>query len=310
MKILVTGATGFIGKAIAKSLLSQGHKVYGLVRNPLKAQRLSHLGIQLIKADISDKKSLLALPDFFEVIVHSAGYVGEDKKKLYLSNVLGTENICWWAVKANVKRFLHISSVAVVSGHNKIPLTEELPYWATNNYGYSKIEAEKIVLSYAQNGLSTVILRPAMVYGVGEPHLLELLLFLLRFRLLPVPNKGKNKWHLVDIKLVCQTVIKTLENKEIVNRPFFVADFEVLTAKEIFKALAEGIKAPCPILLSTSATKMLAKLPFIGKRVNLFLKDRVYDTSRLQQLGVKPIGSVYESLQEVAKAYREGIKKD
>jgi nucleoside-diphosphate-sugar epimerase len=290
---------------VVSALLEEGHAVSALVRRTSKADFLRKQNVRLVCGDITDSASLDAIQGTFDAIVHSAAYVADrDWDRLYRTNVTGTENICKLALRLGVDRLVYMSSVAVVSANPQVPLTDDLPYAASNLYGRSKIEAEKIVVAYRQKGLRSAVLRPSMVYGEGEPHLLGTIIFLLRWRLLPIPNEGKNTWHLSYVRTVADAVALALRNDEALHGAFFVADREVLTAGQVLSVLAEVIGAARPFVLSKTLTSALVSIPYVGRKLSLFLKDRVYDVGRLQRMGLQPRLSAQEALRRTAASYR------
>ncbi len=189
MKLLVTGATGFIGGKLVAKLVEDGHDVTCLVRKTSKTASLKKSGASLAVADIIDKSSVDGLfgrlcPD---AVFHSAADVmGKDEKSQFSVNVRGTRNIADACLKYKTKKLIHVSSIAVINGNSGVPLKDDMPYGAMNAYGRSKIEAERIVLGCREKGLSVSVIRPCMVYGEGEPHLLDRIFELVRRRLLPV----------------------------------------------------------------------------------------------------------------------------
>ncbi|MCX5708530.1 MAG: NAD(P)-dependent oxidoreductase [Candidatus Omnitrophica bacterium] len=240
MKVLVTGATGFIGGNIVEDLVKEGHEVFALVRKTSSMDHLASLGVKFVFGDITDKDSLYAITGKFDAVFHCAAYVGDKNwKKLKSVNIGGTESVCKLALRLSVERLIYLSSVAVVSGHFQVPLTEDLSYSATNLYGESKIEAERIVWDFRRKGLPSAILRPSMVYGENEPHLLKSILFLIKHRLFPIVGGGKNKLHLSYVKNVSQAAIMALHNEGFLKGVYFVADKEILTAGEIYSLMAQ-----------------------------------------------------------------------
>jgi len=299
--ILITGATGFIGKYLVELLYERGARnIYCLIRNSKKAEALKPYGVNLVYGDITDKNSLKKLFDYkIDIIFHCAACVeNKNSKLLHKVNVEGTINICELSMQLGIERMVYLSSVAVISGNKDTPLVEDLPYKATNLYGESKIEAEKEVFKYRARGLRVVILRPCMVYGAGEPHMMKLLIFLLKYRLFPLLNQGRNKFHLVYVKNVVEAMVFSLNDEDFLNGTFFIADKDVLTSYEVFNIMSEAARAPKPVILSHRSQKFLILLPYIGKKLKFFLKDRVYSTKRIESLGFAMPYSSRESLIE------------
>ena len=245
IRILITGATGFIGSYLVRDLISRGYRnISIIVRKTSNISIFEKYNLNLIYADITNKKEVLTINESIDVIYHCAGYVGnKSKETLYKVNVVAVENICNLALKLKVKKLIHLSSVAVISGNLDVPLVEELPYKATNPYGESKLVAEKLVLRFRDKGLNIVIVRPCMVYGKGEPHLLSFIFKILKLGVFPLLNKGRAKFHLVYVKNVTDFLIGCMEKEAAVNNIFFIADKEVLTANQVFSIIAQNIKA-------------------------------------------------------------------
>ena len=308
MNILVTGATGFIGRFLTQRLcLDNQNNIFCLVRKGSKnIKYLMPFKVKFIYADITEESFIEEIKDLnLDVIFHCAGYVGNKRKKLYKVNVLGTKNICELALRLNIKKMVYLSSVAVVSGNRNLPLVEDLPYKATNLYGVSKIEAEKVVLDYRKKGLKTIILRPCMVYGESEPHMLGLILFLLKHRLFPLIDEGKYKLHLLYVKNLVEAMIFSLSKEEFTQSTFFVADKEVLTLKEIADIFVKTIKAKPPFRIPSYLKPVLLNLPFLGKRLKFFLKDRIYSIKKLLSLGFKHLYSAELGLRRSAEFWLE-----
>ncbi|MFA6216876.1 MAG: NAD(P)-dependent oxidoreductase [Candidatus Omnitrophota bacterium] len=298
MKLLVTGATGFIGRYLVEALVRENHEVSALARETSKVDFLKQQGIDCITGDVSVERSLRpVLGRKFDAIFHCAGYVlNDDWKKLHRINVVGTENVCALGLKLGVERLVYLSSVAVVSGNDVSPLKEDLPYSATNLYGLSKLDAESKVVEFRKRGLRVAIVRPCMVYGRGEPHALSKILFCLKHRLLPLVEQGKAKWHLGYVENIVDVLLLALKKETALAGSFFAADEEILTVKEILAILSSNIKGPPPFCIPSWMTPAILKIPYIGKKANFFIKDRIYDLSRLKSLGFKARFNAREAL--------------
>jgi nucleoside-diphosphate-sugar epimerase len=303
LKILITGATGFVGQSLVEALSREKHQLYALVRKTSKVDFLKANNVRLIYSEITAYEGLKkALTFGFDAIYHCSGLVEDTNlARLREVNVKGTENICRLALEMNVSRFIYLSSVSVVSGNLDVPLKEDLPFKATNRYGISKIEAEKKVIEFRQKGLKAAIIRPCMIYGEGEPHLLGLIMRLLKYRLLPVVDAGVNKLHLVYVKNVVEVMVMALHNDAFLSGSFFVADEDVLTAREIFTIWGKTVTGASPMILPRWITPALTAIPGIGRNLGFFLKDRVYDISRIKSLGYKPVMDTRKALVATAR---------
>jgi len=306
LKILITGATGFVGRNLVEALSGEKHQLYALVRRTGKADFLRTNNVRLVYGDITEGKGLKETFSLgFDAVYHCSGLVEDTRlERLMEVNVKGTESICRLALETKVPRLIYLSSVAVVSGNPDVPLREDLPLKATNNYGISKLEAEKKVIEFRKHGLKAVIIRPCMIYGEGEPHLSGLVMRLLRFRLLPVVDGGNNKLHLAYVKNVAKALVMALRNDAFLEGSFFVADDDVLTVREIFTLWSEVMSGSRPMILPGWITPLLTSIPGIGKRLGFFLKDRVYDISRIKSLGYKQVMGTREALIQTAQYWK------
>ena len=309
-KIFITGATGFIGRFLVEELCAQGYlDLTALVRQTSDTSFLKSKGVKILSGDIADRDSIERITGGYEVVFHCAGFVSNsDKRILKGVNIRGTENICQWAFKHKVKKFIYLSSVAVNSGNKEVSLTEDKPYMATNRYGISKIEAEKIVVEFRNAGLPTVIIRPCMVYGEGEPHMMRFLIRLIKARVFFIPNYGRVKWHLVSVRNVAVCLVRCMEDSRALGETFNIADKEALTAREVFEILSKSIGSPLPFLMPYFFTRFLTLMPIIGKHIKFFCKDRVYSIGRLEKIldFVPP----YQAVPELTRAAASFRAKD
>jgi nucleoside-diphosphate-sugar epimerase len=306
MKILVTGATGFIGKRLAQRLVSEGHDVI------CAGRRLYSLGKLLSKAkpiylDIQDFESIknILRKEKPEIVFHCAALVVNTSiKKLMNINRDGTRNIFAACKAEGVEKIVYLSSISVISGNSRIPLTDDLPYSASNNYGKSKIEAEKIAISFRQMGMKVCIIRPVMVYGENEPHLLGLICRLIKWRLIPIIGNGKAKLQLVDIDNVVDVMMSALTNEKAYEGTYIVADKEVLEVAEFFEYIAKCQNAGLPFKVSQRFMPTFKKIPCIEKRISFFTKDRLYSIENLEKnLGYIPRVNTYDGLKKAILSF-------
>ncbi|MBN1994577.1 MAG: NAD-dependent epimerase/dehydratase family protein [Anaerolineae bacterium] len=172
-RILVTGATGFIGGRLAERLVTEeGVVVRGLVRTPEKGRRLADIGVELMPGDITDPVSVQSAMAGCQLVFHTAAWVSEhgSRAAVWAVNVEGTKNVVEAALAAGVKRFIHLSSCAVYGSLQQDNIDENTPPRVSGDlYGDSKIAAEEIVFNaYRKKGLPVVAARPSQVYGPGS----------------------------------------------------------------------------------------------------------------------------------------------
>ncbi len=303
-KILITGATGFLGRFLVDELVSKGYTdLTALARKTSDVSLLKEKKVGIIYADITDRPSLDAVRGSWDAVFHCAGFVGNDARALERVNVLGTKNICRFALERGVKKFLYTSSVAVNSGNTEIPLREDLPYKPTNKYGVSKMEAEKIAVGFRDKGLPMVILRPCMVYGEGEPHQMPFLAKLARSRLFVIPYFAADvRLHLVSARNVAACFVSCMEDSRAEGEVFNIADEEVLTLRQLFEIAAGELGVNRSFILPRMLTGTLMSMPVIGQYIRFLSKDRVYDIGRLKAvIGFTP---PYKAASEFAGAIR------
>ena len=310
MRVLVTGATGFIGKNLVEDLLVCGFEnLYVLVKETSDVSYLQTLSVKFVYADVGDRQSLFDIKESFDVVYHCAGCVNDkDRERLWKVNVEGTENICLFAKQQQVERLIYVSSVAVISGNFDVPLVEGLPYAATNLYGQSKLEGEEIAVRYRDEGLPMVIVRPPMIYGQDEPHMLKYIIKALRMNVLLMVNRGSARLHLGYVKNVSDFLVECGQNDKALGGVYFIADEEALMAAEVFKYIADGLGTRAPVLLPSFLTPFIVRIPKIGRRLKFFIKDRVYSLDKIKnELNYTPKYKASDMLIKTGEYY--GLKR-
>ena len=166
-KVLVTGSTGFVGKHLCKELIRRGYRVFSLVY-----EGEPYPGTEMIRGDITDRSSL-KLPDF-DVLFHCAGILESSHQKrevLYRVNTHGTENIVVCSKRVGVKKIIFMSTISAVGpqGTSEKPITEQYEPKPNDDYGLSKLKAERFLEGFHKKNpdIDIGILRPPVVYGYG-----------------------------------------------------------------------------------------------------------------------------------------------
>lgn len=174
MTALVTGGTGFVGRAIVERLLGGGDQVKALARSGSSADELSRLGAEPVRGDVLDLEAVAAAMRGCEVVYHAAGanaFCLRDSAPLFEVNVRGSENVVRAAARAGVRRVVYTSSAATLGEASGTIGSEESPHrgWFLSDYERSKFEAEQAVFEAArETGIEVVSVNPASVQGPGR----------------------------------------------------------------------------------------------------------------------------------------------
>ena len=195
MNCLVTGGGGFLGLAIVKQLLAKNHSVRTYQRNLYPA--LTALNVEQIQADLSDVSALTAATKNIDLLFHVAAKPGVwgSYADFHTPNVVGTQNVLAACRSAGVPRLIFTSSPSVVfNGRDENQITESAPYPKRYlaHYPKTKAIAEQLVLAANSPNLSTIALRPHLIWGPGDPHLVPRILARARSGRLSMIGKRNN----------------------------------------------------------------------------------------------------------------------
>lgn len=329
MRILITGATGFIGGHLVEFLKDKGHHVEGIIRNPKKAGLLESLDIPYRVADITDKESMKeAVSSDFDAVINTIAPVTnvgswEFFRKI---NVEGTKNLVEAMVTADIKRLVHISTVGIY-GQPAVNGTEDLvpkkPSWM--KYGVTKREAEEALREYPD--LDITFLRPAFVMGprdrIGICHIIYQTLKKKRFILI---DDGNALISIVHVSDVCQSVQLCLDKPEkTTGEAFNVASPEEARIKDVVNYLHQELNVPLPekkvsfrsaytmALFTEFFAKFSRKAPTFTRMNVLFVGgNSQFSSKKLQDLGWQATRTLKETIQDWAewrKVYEQEKKK-
>jgi len=277
LKVVITGATGFVGKYLLQSLPDR--------YLPVILGRSRPVGFQgkYYEYDLHDEVITTSAFVNAEVVIHTAARVhvmndtSESKYSLYKeSNVDSTIRLAEHAFKNGVKRFIFISSIKV-NGESTQPCA---PFSVFDNrlpeddYGRSKSEAEVELLKLAEaTGLEVVIIRPTLVYGPGVKANFSALLKLVE-RGIPLPFGciKHNKRSFVSVRNLVDLIFTCIEHPRAVNQVFLVSDGKDLSTLEMVRLMGQSMgkrvwQVPVPIWLFTLVGKMLGKSDIVNRLV-------------------------------------------
>ncbi len=197
MKILVTGASGFIGGRFARFALEQGLSVRVNGRRAEGVEHLVKRGAEFVQGDLADPELVQRLCAGVEAVVHCAGAVGVwgRYQSFYQANVTVTENVVEACLKQKVRRLIHLSSPSIYfDGLAHVDIKEEqVPTRFSDHYGATKYLAEQKVFGAQEFGLEVLALRPRFVTGAGDTSIFPRLIEMQRKGRLAIIGNGLNK---------------------------------------------------------------------------------------------------------------------
>ncbi len=318
---LVTGGGGFLGGAIVRLLISQGETVRSFSRGCYS--ELEALGVEQVQGDLSDKDAVASACKDVETVYHVAAKPGVwgSYDAYYQPNVVGTENIISGCLSSGVKRLIYTSSPSVVfDGTDMEGIDETTPYPPSFHapYPQTKAIAEIKVLAAAKEGLAAVSLRPHLIWGPGDNHLVPRIIN--RAHRLRQVGDGANLVDTIYIDNAAWAHVlaeKSLRsNPELSGRIYFISQDEPIALwKMINHILAAGGKPPVVRSISPGAALFAGTLlEGIYKLLNLKREPpmtrfvaRELATSHWfniqaakSDLGYRPIVSTHEGLKRLA----------
>ena len=313
VKVLVTGASGFVGEAVVlKLLVDQQFSPIAAARGATRLQGLCPVQ----PFDLIHTKVLPALDDV-QVVIHAAARVHvmnetavDALAEFRKVNVEGTLNLAQRAAKSGVKRFIFISSIKVngESTHPGKPFTADDRPNPQDPYGVSKYEAEEALKQLGRaTGMEVVIIRPPLVYGPGvKANFLSMLNWLNKGIPLPL-GAIRNQRSLVAIGNLVSLVVTCIDHPLAANQTFLVSDGEDLSTTQLLHRLSRALGKPArllpmPELLLTLAASALGKKA-IAQRICGSLQVDIAKNREL--LGWVPPVSMDKAMRQTAGHYLE-----
>ncbi len=256
MKVLLTGATGFIGKQLVNDLKANNIDFKCLLRRTFINEALAKkLSLNVIYGALEDITALSAATYQIDIVIHLAAMLHtSDKTDLKIANVDGTNNLLKACKQNNVKKFIFISSYLA------------MPQFS-DYYGVTKKQGEELVKS---SGLEYVILRPTMVYGRNDYYLSMISSIIKKHKLVPLPNFNLQPVHVSDVS---KAIISSL-NQEIKNKEYFLAGQDMIDFNTFANMIASHL----------SLERKTVAVPFWMAKPALFFYQRFNDSLSVSQL--------------------------
>ena len=316
-RVLVTGATGFVARALVPRLERDGRAVVAALRTPREVPWLARAERRLI-GDIGPDTSWRDTFEGVDAVIHLAARVHvmneREADPLAAHRRVNTEGTAWLArraAEAGVRRLIYVSTIKVNGEVTRgSPFTERDEPNPTDPYGLSKWEGEQAVRKAGDElGIETVVIRPPLVYGPGVKGNMERLFGLCR-KGLPLPlGLVRNRRSLIAVDNLADVLVRCLDHPDAAGETFLVRDGEDISTPELIRRVAAALGRPAH-LLPVPETVLRAAGALAGKReaVARLLDSLTLDDGKLRHLlGWKAPVTMDHALAETAAWFQSGV---
>ena len=246
----VTGGSGFIGGRLIERLRGDGHAVRALARSPAAAEKVRARGAEPVSGELADRASLRAGAEGCELAFHAAATLGDWGRRddFERGNVEGTRNALDACADAGVRRFVHVSTEAVLlAGEPLVEVDETAPLRPDSPalYSSTKARAEQLAVAANREGFETVVVRPRFVWGAGDTTLLPVMLDLVRKGRFVWIGGGRHRTSTTHVDNVIEGLVLGAQR----GRPgevYFVTDGDPVVFREFVGEMlaTQGVQAP------------------------------------------------------------------
>lgn len=324
-RLVITGASGFIGWRLAQIAAQAGHRVTALaaINTPMEQTRcdtLSAAGIPVLVAPLEDRAKLEEALRDQDVVIHLAAAQHEahqPESYFHRVNVAGTRTLLEVARNSGVRRFVHGSTIGVYGSAANGTLDETSPLKPDNPYGRTKAAAETVVREFGAS-LPVVIVRISETYGPGDMRLLKLFRALASGRYVTLGN-GRNHHQLVYVDDLAKGLLAAASAPDAVGATVILAGAQIVTTDEMATAIAAAVNRTRPVrhvplwpfavaavVLEKTFSPLGLKPPLHRRRLDFFRKSFRFSTEAAQRLlGFRAETPFAEGARRTAQWYRE-----
>ncbi len=324
-KVFITGATGFTGGYLFRELVRQGYPVRALVRDKRKAQALLDAGdnVELVEGDVRDAAVLNSALQGIHTVYHIAAIFRQEnvtEQDMFDVNVTGTKNMLEAAVAADVKRFVHCSTVGVHGAPKVIPADESADYNPGDYYQRSKVDGEKIAIEFMKKAdIPVTIFRPGPgIYGPGEMRFLKMYRAIKKRRFVMF-GSGEIHYQFIYIDDLVKGIIACGTLDQAIGQIYILSGNEAVTLNEMCAIIADAVGTNPPrlrfpvmplyylgYLFELVYAPFGAEPPLYRRRVDFFRKDRAFIIDKARKdLGYNPVVNTREGFMKTAAWYKE-----
>ena len=246
MNVFLTGATGFVGRNMLKRLLSEGHRVHALVRDPEKAAKPDQTGVEFFAGDVVSGVGLDAAMQGCDAVVHLVGIIMEKGKNTFDAvHHMGTRHVAQAATRSGIARFIHMSAIGARAA-------------GVAGYQTSKWRGEEEV---RQSGIPYCILRPSLIFGPGDGFVTQMMDTMRKAPLFrPVPGDGKPNFRPIHIDDVTFCFARALTAEAATNQTIELGGADELSLNDVLAEIARcagvrkpAVHVPLPLMFAGAA---------------------------------------------------------
>jgi len=324
MKILVTGGTGFTGKALVRRLLDDGHQVVALdYKEGLKTEELRQWGAEVVIGTVTDRECVKRCMQGVEIVQHLAAAFRElnvPESHYDHVNVDGTRICLEEAHAAGVKKFIYCSTCGI-HGNVKDPPTDEDHNIAPADYYQStKYKAEPVCLDFMkQTGMPVTILRPSAIYGPGDPERFQMIFRRVARGRFPMFGSGKKLYHPVSIDNLVDAFVLAMDLNKGNGEAYLIADEEYVSIKDLVQRIGRALDVDVkikhypiwPVIIAGHVcekvcTPLRITPPIFPRRVDWYRQNRAFNINKAKRdLGYNPKVGLDEGLRRTGEWYRQ-----
>ena len=323
-KVLVTGATGFLGKYVVEELVEHGYQVRAFGRNRAIGQSLVNASVTFIQGDLTNQEDLTKACQEMDMVVHAGALstVWGPWEVFYQTNVLGTKYILETCREAKIERLVYVSSPSIYAApRDQLDIKEsDAPQEnRLNNYIRSKLASEKLFKDYPD--VSSVILRPRGLFGIGDTSILPRVLNLSQKIGIPLIGDGRQLMDMTCVENVALAIRLALETPQAAGEVYNITNGEPRAFRNLIEETLRGLgypiryrKIPAPLVCAISSS-----LEFIYKSLKLkgepaltrytyylLRYSQTLDISKAERdLGYRPKITISEGIEQYVQDYRK-----
>ena len=320
-RVLVTGATGCLGRHLVDDLVRTGHQVRALVRDSSRVEHLEASGVEIQRGSLTDDADVRRAVAGVEVVYHLGGLVIDDRpddtsralwEQIRRVNVDGSQRLAQLAAQSGARRFVFCSSVRIFGFGNQMRWHEDDPRTASDLYSRGKAQAEHALLRIGRaTGLEVVNVRPRFIYGNHDRYVMPKLVKQVRRGWVPLVGDGA----ICDLVYVedCVQALRLAADRPVAGHSFNITSGECLSLRDILAEVARALGRPIqfvplpgPAVFGLATVVELgsqlvgARPPISRARLRWYLNDHHFSIDKARrELGYQPRYRLPEALRKI-----------